>query len=93
MVYAYVNLSVTDEATFAAYREQAGAALAKHGARVVTSTPEQSVIEGSRDTTGRGVILEFETKDAALGWINDPELEEVHALRRASGNSAITLLA
>jgi|28_taG_2_1085356.scaffolds.fasta_scaffold00067_65 uncharacterized protein (DUF1330 family) len=93
MVYAYVNLSVTDETTFAAYRERAGAALAKHGARVVISTPAQSVIEGNRDATGRGVILEFDTREAALGWINDPDLQEVHALRRSSGNSAITLLA
>ena len=51
------------------------------------------MIEGNRDATGRGVILEFDTREAALGWINDPDLQEVHALRRSSGNSAITLLA
>jgi uncharacterized protein (DUF1330 family) len=92
MVYAYVNRSVPDETTFAAYRERAGAALAKHGARVVISTPAQSVIEGNRDATGRGVILEFDTREAALGWINDPELASTHARRQGAGTSNIILM-
>ncbi|MDE4063568.1 DUF1330 domain-containing protein [Phaeobacter gallaeciensis] len=91
-VYAYVNLPITNPDSFAAYREKAGAALAKHGVRVVTSSPQQRVIEGSRDETGVGVILEFDSTEAALGWINDEELKEVHGLRQAAGNGAITLL-
>lgn len=92
MVYAYVNLKIESPETFAAYREKAGAALAKHGVRVVTSSPNQEVIEGSRDETGVGVILEFSSKEAAFGWINDPELAAVHGLRQAAGQGAITLL-
>ncbi|AFO92243.1 DUF1330 domain-containing protein [Phaeobacter inhibens] len=93
MAYVYVNLLLKDPDTMAAYREKAGAALQKHGAKVLVSTPTQTVIEGERDTTGIGVILQFASPEAAKGWINDPELQEVHALRQAAGKSAITLLA
>ncbi|MFV1570218.1 DUF1330 domain-containing protein [Phaeobacter sp. JH20_02] len=93
MAYVYVNLLLQDPETMAAYREKAGAALQKHGAKVLVSTPQQTVIEGTRDATGIGVILQFASPEAAKGWINDPELQDVHALRQAAGRSAITLLA
>ncbi|UTS81372.1 DUF1330 domain-containing protein [Phaeobacter piscinae] len=93
MAYLYVNLLLKDPETMAAYREKAGAALQKHGAKVLVSTPQQTVIEGTRDATGIGVILEFANADAAKAWINDPDLQETHALRQRAGKSAITLLA
>lgn len=92
MAYVYVNLLVENPDTMAAYREKAGAALQKHGATVLVSAPSQTVIEGRRDETGIGVLLEFADVDAAKAWINDPELQETHALRRSVGKSAITLL-
>ncbi|MFS4580626.1 DUF1330 domain-containing protein [Phaeobacter sp. C3_T13_0] len=93
MAYVYVNLILQDPQSMAAYREQAGAALQKHGATVLVSTPNQTVIEGERDPTGIGVILQFESSETAQAWIDDPELQETHALRRSAGKSAITLLA
>ncbi|XHE55538.1 DUF1330 domain-containing protein [Phaeobacter sp. BS34] len=88
MAYVYVNLLLKDPDTMAAYREKAGAALQKHGAKVLVSTPTQTVIEGERDTTGIGVILQFASPEAAKGWINDPELQKVHALRQAAAARA-----
>lgn len=93
MVYAYVNLVVTNPASMTAYRGKAGAALEKHGGKVLSAAPNQKVIEGTRDETGLGVILEFTTETAAQAWINDPDLQETHALRRGAGTSTITLLA
>lgn len=93
MAYVYVNLVLKDAEKMAAYREKAGAALQKHGARPLVSTPTQTVLEGNRDETGIGVILEFESPEAAKAWIEDPELQEIHALRQAAGQCAITLLA
>lgn len=93
MAYVYVNLVLEDPETMAAYREKAGAALQKHGAKPLVATPQQTVIEGTRDETGIGVILLFPDVAAAKAWIEDPELQETHALRRAAGQSAITLLA
>ncbi|NIZ63424.1 DUF1330 domain-containing protein [Sedimentitalea sp. CY04] len=93
MVYAYANIIVTAPESLAAYKEKAADALSKHGGRVVQATPNQTVLEGSRGETGLGAILEFATADAAKAWINDPDLSDVHALRRGAGSSTITLMA
>lgn len=93
MAFVYVNLILEDADKMAAYREKAGVALQKHGAKVLVSSPSQTVIEGTRDETGIGVILEFASAQAAQAWIDDPQLQDTHALRRAAGRSAITLLA
>lgn len=92
MVYAVVNLTITDPKMFDAYRELAGAALAKHGAQVVRSTKDVVVLDGTPEVPTIAVILSFPDKDAALNWANDPEIAEVHALRRGAGTSNILLL-
>ena len=91
MAYAYVNIVVTTPDSLAAYKEKSGEALSRHGGKVFAASPQQTVLEGEMET-GLGVILEFETADAAKAWINDPELTEVHALRTGAGKSTITLL-
>ncbi len=93
MIYAVVQLTVTNTDTFANYAKQAGAALAKYGAQPVAMTTEPTVIEGDKPAPGRAVLLSFPDKDAAMGWINDPDFAEIHGLRRSSGTSDILLLA
>lgn len=92
MIFAYVHLKITDKEPLSQYREVAGAALSKHGGAVVSTSPEITELEGSLTTPNAAAILSFATKEAALAWINDPELENVHALRRACGESSIHLL-
>ncbi len=92
MIHAYVQLTITDPDSFAAYREKAGAALAKYDAQVVQSSRDLSAIDGAPALSQIGVILAFKDKNAALGWINDPELAETHQLRRDAGTCDITLL-
>ncbi|WP_282096649.1 DUF1330 domain-containing protein [Epibacterium ulvae] len=91
MAFAYVNLIVTNPESLATYREKAGDALARHSGKVVAAAPSQTVLEGDAET-GLGVILEFATTDNAKAWIADPDLADVHALRKGAGNSTITLL-
>jgi len=92
LVYAIVHLTITNPDSFARYREHAMAALEKHGAKVTEAAKERTVLEGSPPDPTVMVLLSFEDKDSALAWINDPELAEVHALRRGSGQSDIVLL-
>jgi uncharacterized protein (DUF1330 family) len=92
MIYAVVSLTVTDKESLAAYGAQAGAALAKHGGKIASASAAPERIEGEATLPNRVVILEFPDKDAAHAWINDPELQEVHALRNASGTCNIVLL-
>jgi uncharacterized protein (DUF1330 family) len=90
--YAFVNLTITNPDSFAAYREKAGAALKKHGGAPLEVSKQPEVIEGTAPAPSVAVILTFPGRDAAKAWINDPELAEVHALREGSGTSTITLL-
>lgn len=93
MIHAIVRLTVEKPAVFEGYAAKAGAGLAKWGAAPVAVTAAPELIEGKGPLPGRIVILSFPDRQAALGWINDPELAEVHALRRASGPGEIALLA
>lgn len=78
--------SMNDKDQFAKYREVAGAALAKHGGRVVSSTPDPKQIEGTPRTLHALVVLEFPDAEAALSWREDPDLAETHALRIAAAD-------
>lgn len=92
MIYAYAKLTVTNPESLAQYRDVAGAALAKHGGAVVSAAGEFTVLDGAPDVPDVVAILSFPDKDAALKWINDPEIADVHALRRGGGASDILLI-
>ena len=92
MIYAYAKLTITDPDALAEYREVAGAALAKHGGQVEDTTREFTVLDGTPDMPNVVALLSFPDKNAALAWANDPELKDVHALRRSAGGSDILLL-
>lgn len=90
--YALVTVYVENPDTFAEYRDLAGPAMAKHGAKPFARSAEADVIEGDLDTPSITVILEFPDRAAAKNWINDPDIADVHAKRRASGTSNIILM-
>ncbi|MEP1962346.1 DUF1330 domain-containing protein [Tateyamaria sp.] len=92
MIYAYVKLTVTNPESLAKYRDVAGAALAKHGGKVESAAREFTVLEGAPDVPNMAALLSFPDKDAAIAWSEDPELADVHALRRGAGASDILLL-
>lgn len=92
MVYAYVSLKITNPEPLAAYREVAGGALAKHGGKVETATREFTTLDGAPTIPDMVALLSFPDKDAALAWANDPELVDIHELRRNAGSSDIFLL-
>jgi uncharacterized protein (DUF1330 family) len=92
MIYAYAKLTVANPDSLAKYREVAGPALARHGGKVEQASANSMGIDGTPDVPDVAAILSFPDKDSALGWINDPELADVHALRRQAGGSDIVLL-
>lgn len=90
--YALVTITVDHPETFAAYRQAAGPAMAKHKAEPLAVSSEAKVIEGDGPAPNVTVILSFPDRDHALAWINDPEIADVHERRRASGASRIVLM-
>lgn len=92
MIYAIARLTVTKPEALAQYRDVAASALAKHGGQVVAAAGEFSVLDGSPDAPDVAAVLSFPDKQSALAWSNDPELADIHALRRSAGASDILLL-
>ena len=92
MVYAFVQITITDPEVFGEYAKAAGPALAKYGAKPEAVSSEPTRLEGETAAPTRAVLLSFPDKEAALGWINDPDFADIHALRRNSGQSEITLI-
>lgn len=92
MIYAYAKLTVKNPDALAAYREKAGDALARHGGKVETASAEPTALDGTPDLPDVAALLSFPDRESALGWINDPALSDVHALRRNIGSSDIILL-
>lgn len=90
--HAIATMKITAPETLAAYREKAAAALARHGGSVLQASASLDLIEGGPDLPDMAALLAFPDRDAALAWINDPELASVHALRRGGGHSSIILL-
>lgn len=90
--YAVVTGTITDPDAMQAYRAEAGAALAKHGAKPLQATTEPDLLEGDAPAPGLIVVLEFPDRAAAMAWKNDPDLAETHALRQKAAGTTIVLL-
>lgn len=91
--YVVVQLAPTNEETLKRYYAVGGAAVKKHGGQAIAGGLEVKVLE---ENGGAGapvkVLLGFPSAEAAQSWIDDPELAEVHALRRSGAETKITLL-
>lgn len=92
MIYAYAEITVTNPEALAEYRDVAGAALAKHGGKVESASREFTTLDGAPVAPNVAALLSFPDKAAAVAWSEDPELADVHALRRSAGGSNILLL-
>ncbi|MEL6598431.1 MAG: DUF1330 domain-containing protein [Pseudomonadota bacterium] len=92
MIYAYAQITVSNPEALAQYRDLAEGALAKHGGKVESAAREFTVLDGAPDMPNVAALLSFPDKDAAIAWSKDPDLAEVHALRRSAGASDILLI-
>lgn len=90
--YVVVQLEPKDEAKLQAYYKLGGAAVKKHGGTAVAGGPGKTVLEDNGGGIPAHVLLMFPDAEAAQGWINDPALAEVHAMRRSGAHTTITLL-
>ena len=90
--YAVVTIHLEDREAFARYRTLAGPAMEKHQAKPLSVSTKAQIIEGDGPAPDVTVILTFPDRDHALAWINDDDIADVHAARRASGRSRIVLM-
>ncbi|MDW3223190.1 MAG: DUF1330 domain-containing protein [Paracoccaceae bacterium] len=90
--HAVATLTLKDPEALAAYREKAGAALARHGGAILQASTELTRLEGDQPLADGVAILTFPDRGAAQSWIDDPDLAETHALRTKGARTLITLL-
>ena len=81
--YMVFNYRITDHDAYKAYLGKVADTLNAHGAEIVVADFESEVIEG--DAGHVTVVLRFASKDAAKGWFDSPEYQEIIGLR--TGNS------
>ncbi len=90
--YAVVQIVPQDETALAAYRAKALEAVRKHGGDGFAGGSSAETLEDTGAGATTVVVVAFPDADAAHAWINDPELADLHALRRKGAKSTIVLL-
>ena len=93
MIYCLVQMNISNPDALGKYREKAAEALAKHGGAVAGAVPKPERLEGSLAVPDMAGVLSFPDREAAMAWFNDPELAELHDLRRSTGESTLLLIA
>jgi uncharacterized protein (DUF1330 family) len=89
--YLVLDFSIKDLRGFMPYVEAIPAFIAKHGGRYIVRGVEPEVMEGDW-TPARMVILEFPSSDHARAFLNDPEAQELFALRKHTTVSKLVLV-
>jgi uncharacterized protein (DUF1330 family) len=82
--YMVFNYRITDQDAYKPYLGKVGDTLKAHGAEILVADFESEAIEG--DPGHVTVVLKFASKDAARGWFDSPEYQEIIGLR--TDNSA-----
>ena len=78
--YIVYQADVYDPEQYELYKAEAGPALAAAGARYLVRGGDIEVLEGDAPS-GRTVIIEFPTKDAAVAFFHGPEYTRIRQLR------------
>lgn len=82
-VYVIGNFEIKDRARYNDYEKGFFPVLKRHGGTFYTYDDKAMSLEGGT-LDGRVVLLSFPSEDAAVGWYNDPDYQELIGIRRES---------
>ena len=77
--YVIVEVEVDDPVGYQKYRPLAAASVTRHGGRYVARGGQTETFEG--EWSGRVVVLEFESLDAARAWYHSEDYQQALPLR------------
>jgi uncharacterized protein (DUF1330 family) len=77
--YVIVEIEVDDPAAYEEYRPLAAASVARHGGRYIARGGKTETFEG--EWSGRIVVLEFDTLDAAQAWYHSDDYQACVPIR------------
>ena len=81
--YVVANFNIHDKEEYLKYEKGFFPLLKKHGGSFITYDDNTQHLEGSDPRTGRTVIFQFASEEAAQTWYNDPEYQALSEHRRA----------
>ena len=88
--YIIGHITVTDPDSYPEYIRRDTPILERLGAKFIVRGGQARVMEGQAGD--RHVVIEFPSYEAALAAYNDPEYQDVAAIRRASADSVILVV-
>ena len=86
--YVIIDTETIDQEANAEYVRQVLGVVERHGGRFIVRTSDAETIEGAWAPT-RLVIMEFDSLEAARGFVNSPDYTSLNDLRRRGANSRI----
>ena len=89
--YVVIDAEIIDAEAYTEFAEKSSASIAAHGGRVLARTSNVNVIEGDWSPK-RVVIVEFDSPDAATGYINSPEYAAIDDARRRATKANIVVV-
>ena len=89
--YLVLDFAVSDLAAFMEYVRKIPAHIAKHGGRYIVQGTEPTVMEGDWRPE-RMVILEFPSRANATAFLDDPEAQDLFAIRHRTTTSKLVLV-
>ena len=81
--FVIVEVTITNPEPYAAYRDLAGASVARHGGRFVVRGGEVTTLEGDWNPQ-RIVVVEFASVDAAKAWYFSDDYQDALRVRQAN---------
>jgi uncharacterized protein (DUF1330 family) len=91
MVYYIGTYDITDPEKFKQYPPRVLALLPRYGGKILASDTDAYPVEGKPRTMN--AIIQFPSREAALGLYHDPEYQEAKRIRQASTTNVSMVLA
>ena len=91
VAYLIADITVTDSDAYQEYTRLAPAFIEKHGGRYKVRGGEVDCREGDW-TPQRLIVLEFPSREDAIAFLEDPDYQQVAAIRHGSANSNIIVV-
>ena len=89
--YVVIDTEIVDPAAYSEFVAKVPAAMASHGARFLVRTSDAEPIEGDW-APKRFVILEFDSLEAARGFVGSAEYEALDEVRQRAAKSRIVIV-
>lgn len=89
--YIIGRIEITDPDLYKTYAAQVPDVVRRHGGRYLVRGGASEMLEGSLPDR-RTVVLEFASREAALGWYNSEEYAPLREIRRKASHGDLLIV-